>query len=89
MLHLHNRRKLEVSALLHKFDSPNVTISLFFHLFTFFQLNWLKEKVQELYPEDTVRNVNYQWSRCLDALDTHANKLKNMPFDEYDSSDEY
>ncbi|EJW78561.1 hypothetical protein WUBG_10532 [Wuchereria bancrofti] len=50
---------------------------------------WLKEKVQELYPVDTVRNVNYQWSRCLDALDTHAYKLKNMSFDEYDSNDEY
>ncbi|VDK87413.1 unnamed protein product [Litomosoides sigmodontis] len=52
------------------------------------KLVWLKEKVQEFYPADTMRNVNYQWSRCLDALDTHANKLKNMPFDEYDSSDE-
>ncbi|CAG9538990.1 unnamed protein product [Cercopithifilaria johnstoni] len=53
------------------------------------KLIWLKEKVQELYPADTVRNVNYQWSRCLDALDIHANKLKNMPFDEYDSGDEF
>ncbi|KAL3997333.1 hypothetical protein ACH3XW_10435 [Acanthocheilonema viteae] len=53
------------------------------------KLIWLKEKVQEFYPMDTVRNVSYQWSRCLDALDTHANKLRNMPFDEYDSSDEF
>uniref|UniRef100_A0A0R3QE48 DUF629 domain-containing protein n=1 Tax=Brugia timori TaxID=42155 RepID=A0A0R3QE48_9BILA len=52
-------------------------------------LMWLKEKVQELYPVDTVRNVNYQWSRCIDALDTHAYKLKKMSSDEYDSSDEY
>ncbi|KAK6105438.1 hypothetical protein QQG55_20255 [Brugia pahangi] len=53
------------------------------------KLMWLKEKVQELYPVDTVRNVNYQWSRCIDALDTHAYKLKKMSSDEYDSSDEY
>ncbi|EFO21065.1 hypothetical protein LOAG_07427 [Loa loa] len=52
------------------------------------KLIWLKEKVQELYPADTMRNVNYQWSRCLDALDTHADKMKNVSFDEYDSSDE-
>ncbi|VDK85174.1 unnamed protein product, partial [Onchocerca ochengi] len=52
------------------------------------KLTWLKEKVQEFYPTDTVRNANYQWSRCLDALDTHANKLKIKSFDEYDSSDE-
>ncbi|KAM3722026.1 MFP1 attachment factor [Dirofilaria immitis] len=53
------------------------------------KLIWLKEKVQEFYPADTIRNVNYRWSQCLDALDTYANKMKIMSFDEYDSSDEF
>ncbi|VDO56540.1 unnamed protein product [Onchocerca flexuosa] len=53
------------------------------------KLAWLKEKVQEFYPTDTARNANYQWSRCLDALDTHANKLMLESFDQYDSGDEF
>uniref|UniRef100_A0A0R3S2W6 Inositol-pentakisphosphate 2-kinase n=1 Tax=Elaeophora elaphi TaxID=1147741 RepID=A0A0R3S2W6_9BILA len=49
-----------------------------------FKRDQSKEKVQEFCPVDTAKNVNYQWS--LAALDTHAKKLRNMHFDEYDSS---
>uniref|UniRef100_A0A915Q746 MADF domain-containing protein n=1 Tax=Setaria digitata TaxID=48799 RepID=A0A915Q746_9BILA len=52
------------------------------------KLIWLKEKVMELYPSDSVRTAHFQWNQCLSALDADANRVKNMSFDEYDSNDD-